>query len=257
MNHFVFHMHFISAVLLIVMACLAGLIDTIAGGGSLITVPLLLAMGLPPVFALGTSKFQSCIGELNACYHFFKSKRLDIKKIAYGIFFVAVGSIFGTVLIEFIHSTIARNIIPWLLLVVLIYTYFSPKLKLKSDLQKIPTHLFFIIFGLTIGFYNGFLGPGTGALWVCVLMFFLGFDLIKSSLHAKPLNMTGSFFSLILFSMGHHVFYIIGLMMAAGQLIGSRIGAQLILINGAPIVRPIYLSIVTIMVFILFYKMIF
>ena len=111
------------------------------------------------------------------------------------------------------------------------------------------------MFGLCIGFYNGFLGPGTGAFWVFVFMFFLGFDMVSASMHAKPLNMTGSFFSLIVFMIGHHVIYAVGMVMAIGQLIGSRIGAHLVLKNGIALVRPLYLFVVTAMVILLFVKM--
>lgn len=114
--------------------------------------------------------------------------------------------------------------------------------------------LCFIVFGLCIGFYNGFLGPGTGALWVFVFMFFLGFNLVSASMHAKPLNMTGSVFSLIVVMIGHHVIYTVGMIMAVDQLVGSRIGAYLVLEKGIALVRLLYLVMVTIMTLLLFMK---
>ena|SRR3990167_470162 len=250
----IIHFNPLTIFLFIVIAASAGLIDTLAGGGSLISVPALLAMGLPPVLALGTSKFQSCIGELNATIHFICSKKINFKKLLPGLFFAALGAVAGTCLIQMINNKEAEKIIPWLLVLIVVYTYISPYFLEEKSNQKISTLLFFIIFGLCIGFYNGFLGPGTGALWVFVFMFFMGFNLVSASMHAKPLNMTGSFFSLVVFMIGHHVIYAIGMIMAIGQLIGSRIGAHLVLEKGIKLVRPLYLLIVTMMTLLLFVK---
>lgn len=257
MHAFTINLHFVLFFLLILLASTAGLIDTIAGGGSLITVPALLILGISPAFALGTSKFQSCIGEMNACFHFLRSKKVNFKMLMPAFIFVALGSSMGTFLIQTMHAKSSEQIIPGLLLCIVLYTYFSPRFQSVNKLEKISRRLFFFIFGLCIGFYNGFLGPGTGALWVFVLMFFLGFDLVKSSLHAKPLNLAGSFSSLIWFAVGHHVMYLIGLVMAIGQLIGSRVGAHLILTRGITLVRPLYLCVVSIMMIILFAKLYF
>lgn len=253
MFHFVFHPILIVPLMLI--ACAAGLIDTIAGGGSLITVPALLMLGLPPAFAFGTSKLQSCIGEMNATIHFIRSKKINFKKLAPGFFFVAIGSTVGTLLIQHMNNSTADNIVPWILLCVVIYTYLSPYFSAKNVTQKISYSLFFILFGLVIGFYNGFLGPGTGAFWVFLFMFFLGFDLVSASMHAKPLNMVGSFASLIFFIIGQHVIYSVGLIMAIGQLVGSRMGAHLVIHKGIIIVRPLYLVAITMMLIILFVKL--
>ncbi len=255
MPHFIFHFDVLTIVLLIVIAASAGLIDTLAGGGSLISVPALLMMGLPPVLALGTSKFQSCIGELNATIHFIRSKKINFKTLLPGLFFAALGSVAGTCCVQMINNAEAEKIIPWLLSVIVAYTYLSPYFLAEKTDQKISFALFFIVFGLCIGFYNGFLGPGTGALWVFVFMFFLGLNLVSASMHAKPLNMIGSFFSLIVFMIGHHVIYAVGMIMAVGQLVGSRIGAHFVLEKGVSFLRPLYLFVVTAMTLLLFVKM--
>jgi uncharacterized membrane protein YfcA len=254
-SHFVLHIHFMLIVLLVSVACVASLIDTIAGGGGLITLPVLLMLGLPPAFALGTSKFQACVGELNASIHFIRSKRIDFKKIFIGLIIVAVSATVGALCIQLIHDSVARKIIPWLLLGILVYTYFSPRFQSEHATQKIPTILFFIIFGLTIGFYNGFLGPGTGAFWTFAWMFFMGFDLMHASLYMKPLNMTGTFFSVIFFMIGHHVLYTIASIMMVGQLIGSYIGVHMVLKKGLALIRPIYLSVVTVLMVVMFVKL--
>ncbi|HLB57114.1 MAG TPA: TSUP family transporter [Coxiellaceae bacterium] len=254
MTHFIFHFNSITIFLLIIVAASSGLIDTLAGGGGLITVSALMMMGLPPVLALGTGKFQSCFGMLNATIHFIRNKKINFKIILPGLFFAACGSIAGTCMIQMINNETAEKIIPWLLIIIVAYTYFSPNFIEEKSNQKISNALFYIMFGFCIGFYNGFLGPGTGALWVFVFMFFMGFNLVSASIYSKPLNMIGSFVSLIIFLFAHEVIYMIGIIMVAGQLIGSQIGAHLVLKKGIKFLRPVYLFVITAMTVLLFLK---
>lgn len=254
MTHFIFHFNVLTIFLLIFVAAISGLIDTLAGGGGLITVSALMIMGLPPVLALGTGKFQSCFGMLNATIHFIRNKKINFKMILPGLFFVALSSVLGTYMIQIMNNATAEKIIPWLLMLIVAYTYFSPYFIAEKSNQKISNALFFIVFGFFLGFYNGFLGPGTGALWVFVFMFFMGFNLVSASIYTKPLNMMGSFVSLIIFLIAHEVIYTVGIIMVAGQLIGSQIGAHLILEKGMRFLRPVYLFVITAMTLLLFAK---
>ncbi len=144
----------------------AGIVDTIAGGGGLITVPALLLAGLPPAMALGTNRLQSIPGELTATIRFMQGGELKLKKLGVGFLCAAVGSSIGTILIQIIHPTHLRQIIAVFMFVILIYTVFSPKIARISNQPKMSLTLFNLIFGLLIGFYNGFFGPGTGSFWV-------------------------------------------------------------------------------------------
>jgi uncharacterized membrane protein YfcA len=98
--------------------------------------------------------------------------------------------------------------------------------------------LFALIFGLTLGFYDGFFGPGTGSFWVLALVALQGDGLIKATAKTKLVNFTSNIVSLFVFILGGQVVWTVGLAMAIGQLIGGRVGASLVLSRGASIVRP-------------------
>ena len=238
------HHYYLIMIVLTAISFIAGFIDTLAGGGGLITVPALLVVGLPPAVALGTNKFQACVGEVNASIHFIKKKRIDFKRLTYGLIFTGIGTTAGTILVQIMHQGIARKIIPVLLLVVILYTIFSPKVKDQDVQARLSDAMFFPIFGLLIGFYNGFLGPGTGSFWVFVLMLLLGLNIVNATMYAKPLNFMGNFLSLIWFIVGGSVYYSLAIAMSVGQLAGSKLGAHMVITKGRQLIRPLYLTMV-------------
>jgi uncharacterized protein len=239
--------HILILLILTGVAFCAGIIDTLAGGGGLLTVPALLSAGIPPVIVLGTNRLQSIFGELTASIHFFRKKKLNVKGLLFGFLMTAIGSVLGSVVAQLIHPENLKKIIPILLVIVLIYTILSPAAKDIKPKQILSDVVFFIIFGLIIGFYNGFFGPPTGTFWMFSLMCFLGLDIVRATMHAKPLNSIGNIASLIVFMIGGKVYYSVGLCMGAGQICGARIGAHLVIHKGHKLIKPLFITVVSIM----------
>lgn len=230
--------------ILFFVGLLAGLVDSIAGGGGLIALPALLFIGLPPQIALGTNKLQGTFGALSAAYNFVRKRQVDLRECRIGIVSTLLGAALGTIIVQILDPAIIKPLIPFLLLLVFIYTLLSRKLGYTDRKARWHPQPFFIVFGLGLGFYDGFFGPGTGSFWAFGLMVLLGFNMIKATGITKVMNLVSNIVSLALFIGGGNVSYSIGLTMAAGQLIGGRIGSSLVIKNGARIVRPIYLTIV-------------
>lgn len=111
-----------------------------------------------------------------------------------------------------------------------------------------------MIFGFALGFYDGFLGPGTGSFWVIALVFFLGYNLSKATAYTKVFNLKSNIIAATWFMVGHHIDYKIGLIMACGQLLGGKIGSQLVIWNGTKLVRPMFLTIVFFTILVMFSK---
>src|SRR3990167_4090631 len=233
---------------------IAGTIDTLAGGGGLIALPAILLIGIPPAVALGTNKLQSIVGELNASIHFLHHGKIKIQSILLGIIFSGTGAILGAIIVRHIHPTLLNKFIPFLTLSILIYVSFANKFIQPAQSPRLSKNLFFLIFGLLIGFYNGFFGPGTGSFWVVALMYFLSFDLKQATLHGKPLNLSGNIASVIYFIAVGLINYQCVAVMAVGQIIGSLIGARLVMKQGAKIIKPIFIVSVSIMTIMLFIK---
>jgi uncharacterized membrane protein YfcA len=222
----------------------AGFVDSIAGGGGLISLPVLLSVGLPPPLALGTNKFQGSFGTLSASYNYVRKGKADLKKSWVGIGFTLTGAGLGAGLIQHLDPSFLKNLIPILLMVVLIYTLLNKQLGFTSRDARMSELWFFILFGLGLGFYDGFFGPGTGSFWTAVLLVFLGYDMTKAAGTTRIMNFTSNIVALCVFMTGHNVLYRAGICMAVGQIIGARIGSGLAIRNGARFIRPIFLVVV-------------
>lgn len=229
-------------------------IDAIAGGGGLISVPALLAVGLPPHIALGTNKLQASSGTLVAAISYYRNGLLKKNELFYGLIYSFAGAVAGAVTTQFLSSTFLKKFIPLILLFILIYMLFSPKLGNEDSQPKMPEKRFFFIFGTMLGFYDGFLGPGVGAFWVFLLVFFLGKNLVKATAYAKAFNANTNITALICFALGNNIDYRIGLCMVAGQVFGGRLGAFLAIRKGARLIRPLFIGVISATVVMLVYK---
>ena len=248
------HLHFATLIFLAICAVISGCIDTIAGGGGLISVPALLMVGMPPILSLGTNKLQATFGSFAASYHFLRTKHISYKEVLWGVIYCSIGASFGTISVFFIHPEILKRLLPLLLLAVILYMVFKPQAGKLDRHHRMPSHLFFLLFGFSLGFYDGFFGPGTGSLWAISLVAIMGFNIRKATMHTKVYNFISNIISLIWFIFAGHIAYTCGLIMAVGQYIGARIGAHLVIHKGTSLIRPLFLSMVSIMTIVVTYK---
>jgi uncharacterized membrane protein YfcA len=230
--------------ILFITGLVAGLVDSIAGGGGLITIPVLLGIGLPPQVALGTNKLQACFGSGSAMLSFVRSGTVRLGECTTGILFTALGATLGSCAIQLLDPVFLRTVIPWLLIAIALYTLLTPhlgKIDIHPRMNKGP---FYLATGLTLGFYDGFFGPGTGSFWVMAFMLGLGFNMTRATGHTKVMNFTSNFVSLLLFLGSGHVLWREGLVMGAGQFIGARIGSRLVIHRGTRFIRPLFITMV-------------
>jgi len=209
--------------LLFVAAFIAGLIDSIAGGGGLITVPILLGIGLPPQVALGTNKLQASFGSGSAMLHFVRAGTVKLKYCWTGIIWTAVGAALGVWAVQLMDTKILKQLIPWLLAIIAIYTLLSPRLG---------------------GFYDGFFGPGTGSFWTMALMLLLGCSMLRATATTKVMNFTSNFVSLIFFLSVGQVRFMEGFVMGVGQFMGARVGSRMVIKRGTGFIRPVFITMV-------------
>jgi len=222
----------------------AGTVDSIAGGGGLLTLPALLSVGLPAPFALGTNKFQASFGSTSAAWHYSRAGLVNWRDCISGIVCTAIGALFGAALADSLSQALLQQILPVLLLIVLAYTIARPQAGLRAQIPKVNGTLFFVGFGLTLGFYDGFLGPGTGSFWTLLLIALLGFEFLAATATTKVMNATSNVVGFAFFLAAKKVDFRAGLVMGAGQLIGAKIGTRLAVKGGAKFVRPVFLTVV-------------
>lgn len=222
----------------------AGFVDSIAGGGGLISLPMLMSTGMPPQMALGTNKLQASFGTFIAACNYVKKGEVELGKTITGIIFTLVGAMAGAWAIQKLHPWFLNYIIPVLLVGVFCYTLFSRNLGVATTRAKLPLNLFYMLFGLGLGFYDGFFGPGTGNFWTAAFMVIMGFTMTKAAGFTRIMNLVSNVVALAMFVLGDNVLYRVGLCMALGQVLGARLGSSLAIKKGANFIRPVFLTVV-------------
>jgi uncharacterized membrane protein YfcA len=222
----------------------AGWVDSIAGGGGLITIPVLLASGMPPAMVLGTNKFQASFGSFTASLYYTRKGIVNLSEARSGIVWTFAGAVAGTWTVQRIDPRALGWIIPFLLLAIALYMLFNPAAGVRPGTSRLPRGVFFAVFGLGLGFYDGFFGPGTGSFWAIALVSLLGLELTSATGYTKVMNFTSNIVSFAVFLIGGHVQFGAAIAMAAGQVVGAHIGAGMAVKRGASLIRPIFLTIV-------------
>jgi uncharacterized protein len=222
----------------------AGLIDSMAGGGGLITIPVLLGMGMPPQTALGTNKLQGTFGSGSAMLHFARAGTVNLRDCATGVVWTAVGAALGSMAVQTLDPAFLRRAIPLLLIAIALVMLFSPRLGMADVRERMGKNPFFLLFGLAIGFYDGFFGPATGTFWAMAFVLCLGFNLTRATAYTKVMNFTSNFVSLVFFLAGGFVSLPEGIVMGLGQFAGARIGSRLVINRGSRFIRPIFIVVV-------------
>jgi len=228
--------------LLCLVAVVAGFIDAIAGGGGLITVPALLAAGVPPVAALATNKIQGSFGTASATWSFWRAGRIDFRAIAWPLAATVVGAVLGALAVSVIDTYWLLLALPVLLIAVALYFLFGPKASDEDSRARLSLAAYTPVAGC-IGFYDGFFGPGTGSFFALSLVTLMGMGLTRATAHTKALNFTSNVVSVVVLALGGHVLWILGAAMAVGQVIGGRLGSQAAMRFGPRLIRPLLVMI--------------
>jgi uncharacterized protein len=213
-------------IFLFLAALLGGFIDSIAGGGGLITLPALLSVGIPPQLALGTNKFQGTFGSFTAATYYRRKNLFHIRQELFGIVCTFIGAAIGAWTVQQIHSNILNDIIPILLFLIAIYTIVTPSLGKLQTHPRMKANAFYLVTGISLGFYDGFFGPGTGTFWAMSYMLLLGFEITKATGSTKAMNFTSNIVSVMVFAIGGSILLLYGIVMALGQSIGAQLGAR-------------------------------
>ena len=218
--------------------------DSIAGGGGLITVPALLSVGLAPGLALGTNKLQSCFGSASAAWYYMRAGLVGLRGVALGVGCTVLGAVLGALAVQFISDAVLRRVLPVLLIGIGLFVLLRPKLGEADARERLRPRLFYVVFGIGLGAYDGFFGPGVGSFWALSFVLFLGFNLSKATAHTKVMNFTSNLVALVVLGINSQVMLLPGLVMGVGQMVGARFGAGLVVRRGTHLVRPVFVFVV-------------
>lgn len=232
-------------IIFILTGFIAGYIDSIAGGGGMIQVPVLLYSGIPPVFVLATNKMASLFGTLMATIKYYLSNKISLKVVSIAILPCLLASYIGSELVMYIPD----NIIQWAILVSIpIALIFL--LKKSDEFKAEKTELSkknVVLATAPIGFYDGLLGPGTGTYMTISMKKFLHLDYIISTASTKPLNLATNLGSAIAFVMAGKVLWMIAIPMALSNMLGSYVGSHYAIKGGEGFIKKVLIFVLVFM----------
>jgi len=234
-----------------VMLCgigfIAGMIDAIAGGGGMLTIPALLTAGLPPHLALGTNKLAASFGSFTASVAFYRKKLFNPTFWKYSLYATAIGAIIGTLVVNYLSTDFLEKALPIVIVLTAVYTIFAKNvLKESTELPEQNKQLSIkqITQGLTLGFYDGVAGPGTGAFWMVSSTILYKINILISSGLSRSTNFISNFFSLLTFIYLGHVNFILGLSIGIFIMLGAIVGSHFAIKLGSKFIRPVFAIIV-------------
>ena len=238
-----------------VMAVMAGMgfvaafIDSVVGGGGLISIPVLMWAGLPMLNVLGTNKIAACMGACAGFLTYWRSGTVD-KKIMRVMFPLAfVGSIIGVLIVRQIPPDFLRPLVVVMLIVITIYSV--AKKNWGADKKSVHVSHKHYLFGLVaiflIGVYDGFFGPGTGS-FMLFLYLMMGYGFLGAAANARAANFASNLAAVIIFAGLGLVNYSYALPMGCGMILGAACGAKMAISKGAAYVRPLFIVMTVILI---------
>ena len=226
----------------------AGFIDSIAGGGGLISVPTYLALGMPVELILGTNKCVSSSGTSFAVFRYIKSGSILWKTVIYAI----VAALFGSAIGASLSSYLSRSTIFTLLLVVIPILFYLQARHMgeQADQSELTQHQIAAratLAGFFIGGYDGIFGPGTGTFLLLAFMLFLHMSTREASANARIVNYASNVSAFAYFLYHGLIFWPIALIAIAGAICGNWLGSGLVINNADKVVIPVFRFVLTLL----------
>ncbi|MEO4054992.1 TSUP family transporter [Solibacillus sp. CAU 1738] len=234
--------------LLFFFGFLAAFIDSVVGGGGLISLPALMFTGLSPSAAVATNKLAGTMGSMTSTITFYRSGKLDIKSVYKWFPLAFIGSMIGAWVVHLMNPEILKPLMLVMLAAVAVYTIFRKDWGSISTYKKLSKGKFiaflFVIFA--IGFYDGFLGPGTGSFLIFAFLM-IGFDFLKAAGNAKFLNFGSNIGALLMFMTLGQINYAYGLIMGVAQILGAICGSKYAIKRGSGYVRVLFITVTVVL----------
>ena len=232
----------VTIILLTMAGFAAGLLDSIAGGGGLISLPALLAAGLPPQTALGTNKFQSMFGTACALANYHRKGKVLWGVAAAGIPFSLAASIAGAKLALIISPDLLGRVLILLIPPAAVAVFFSRSLMRGERAPRRRGTGFWaatLFVCSSVGLYDGFFGPGTGTFLILALVLVARIPLVAATATAKTMNLASNAGAFAAFVLAGSVAYAIAVPMAAANIAGNYIGSRCAMKHGGVLIQRI------------------
>lgn len=227
------------ALILILAAFVAGFVDSIAGGGGLITLPVLLLAGASPLQALATNKVQGSFGAATAAVTYARAGHVDLRRQLPAAAIAFLAGVAGALLARSIPLDTLRVGLPVILIAIAVFFALKPGLTDADRTARISPLLFTTAIVPLIGAYDGLIGPGAGAFYMIGFVMLAGHGVLKATAHTKLLNSASNIGGLLAFALTGAPWWYIGIAMGLAQVGGAMLGARLAMRIGARLIKPL------------------
>jgi uncharacterized membrane protein YfcA len=219
---------------------LGGFFNAISGGAGMIIVPLMLVLGIPPINAIAVNKFQNTLGSTTATYQYLRKGLIDLNAIRPLLVYTLVFSCIGVGLLQWFSAAgILEVIIPYVLIFIGLYFAFAPKTTSTKNKAKMPQGRFNAVIGTSAGLYGGFFGLGTGPALALAFSTLRGYDLRLAVTNSRIIMMVIHSSSLLILMFNGHVWWLVAICMALGNMLGSYIGSHLLIKSGYGFIKAL------------------
>lgn len=225
--------------LLALLGFFAGFINAMAGGAGLLVLPVMLWLGIPPLAALATGKFQATIGTAASTWNYSRGGLLDSRLLWPLLLTAGLASAFGTWCVLRFSNAVLEKWLPYFLILVALYVWFSPTVNDEDRPAKLSPQRFTLIAGSGIGFYGGFFGPNIGSIATLSFSTLLGYNLRRATANAKPLVIACNATSVLIFLFDGQVLFGVAISMGVMQIFGAYAGSTIAIKKGARVIRPL------------------
>lgn len=243
-------MELVTIAFLTVAGFIASAVDAIAGGGGLISLPAIVAAGVPPHMALGTNKFANAFSSSTSSLRFALSGKVAWRLVRWQIPCTALGAALGVRTALSLDERVLNALIIVMVLAVALYSALKKDFGERDAFKGLSAGRvgFGMAFAFALGFYDGFFGPGTGSFLIFLFISVFGFDFTVAAGNGKILNFVSNIVSLVLFALGGKIVYLAGIPMALSMVAGAWVGTHIAIRNGAKVIKPIFVTIALLLI---------
>ena len=230
---------------LMLAAFVAGMVDSIAGGGGLITLPVLVLAGAPPVTAIATNKVQGVFGAGMAAIAYGRGGHVDLRRQLKPALLAFVAAVAGALLTSHLPTDVIRLGLPVLLIGIAAFFALKPGLNDVDRAQRIAPFLFALTIVPLVAFYDGLIGPGAGAFYMLGFVALAGYGVLRATAHTKLLNFASNLGGIATYALVAQPWWAVGLAMGAAQIAGAWVGSRLAMRVGARLIKPVLVTAAT------------
>lgn len=219
------------------LAFLAGFLDSIAGGGGMITLPAYYLAGLSPALAAGTNKLSASMGTIVASINYARAKKIVFRIGLPAVLGALVCGTLGALVLTSLPQNVVRILVLCCIPIAAVFTLRKPKQREKAKFGQKAMLWLSLLLGCVMGFYDGLIGPGTGTFLILLLLQVFNLEAVEASGTAKIINLAGNIAALTSFLLTGHVLILLGLPAGLCTMVGAHFGSRLTIQKGSKLIR--------------------